>query len=214
MKPTSQLEHPCRRISASRPVMGDGTPTPAVLTRSTYRPRLAPPTKMTHVRQDASRQSLQPTCCHRAPRKPTNSRARDSHLADLLVGFRLSANTLVLVSKRRLPRGHRIARGHFRSRVMPRIGVAAPAEPSSSSPQQCEATPVFLGGCQLLRWGLVPLQEPNDAGTHASCHAAPTSPCRLTSGLRRGRDFRAATDPSVLPPRSSFRRAFAHIAVG
>jgi hypothetical protein len=50
-------------------------PTSAVLT---------PLRKETRVRQDASRRSLQPTYCQRAPLKPTNSRARDSHLTDRL----------------------------------------------------------------------------------------------------------------------------------
>jgi hypothetical protein len=40
--------------------------------------------------------SLQPTCYQRAPLVPTYSRARGSHLADLLFGARPSPNTLVL----------------------------------------------------------------------------------------------------------------------
>lgn len=105
--------------------------------------RLAPLNCATWVRQDASRQSLQPTSCQRAPMKPTNSRARGSHHADPLVLNRPSANTLVLVSGRGRPRGHRIARRHLRSRVMWRL--APPHQPRLfplSPPRR--RPPVFL----------------------------------------------------------------------
>lgn len=82
---------------------------------------LTPLRKVTRVRQDASHRSLQPTYCQRAPLKPTNSRARGSHLPDRLFPPRPSPSTLVLSSDRRRRRGHRIARRHLRSRVMQRL---------------------------------------------------------------------------------------------
>jgi hypothetical protein len=91
--PVHPLGHPCR---SPRPPAchGDGAPARAHLTRATVT-RLAPSSR-TQLRQDASYQSLQPTCCQRAPLKPTNSRARGSHLADPLFRDWPSPSTLVL----------------------------------------------------------------------------------------------------------------------
>lgn len=181
---------------------------------------LTPLRKETRVRQDASHRSLQPTCCQRAPLKPTNSRARDSHLADHLFQPRPSLNTLVLSSDRHRRRGHRIARRHLRSRVMQQL---APLHQSWSftvltCPTWGGATPVFLGGCQSTRWASHLPRGPNDVTIRTPCRAAPDE-SRLHETVRcRAEDpFRShpprcllsgsgvpSTDRS-LPPRPCWR---------
>jgi len=113
---------------------------------------------MTRVREDASCQSLQPTCCQRAPLKPTNSRARDSHLPDRLIRVWPSPNTLVMGFEQHRQREHRIARRHLRSRVMPQFGVAAPAVTSSPLSPQARPPRFFLRGVSS-HIGLLSLHE-------------------------------------------------------
>lgn len=72
-------------------------------------------------------------------------------------------------------RWHRIARGHLRSRVMQRL-VSLHQSRLVTALTSAEATPVFLGGCQLPRRGLIPPRKPNDATARASCRATPSRP--------------------------------------
>lgn len=148
--------------------------------------RLAPTTTTTFSRQDASRQSLQPTCCQRAPLKSTSSRARGSHLADRLSGDWPLATTLVMTSEQRPRRGHRIARRHFRSRVMQRFGAAASVMTSSALTRHgvWGAASFFLGRRQPLRRGLVPC-----SGRTVRPSTLPVAP-HLANPLSRARELR------------------------
>jgi hypothetical protein len=140
--------------------------------------RLAPTRTKTRMRQDVSRQSLQPTFCQRAPLKPTNSRARGSHLADRLVHRWRSPNTLVLASDQCRPKGHRIARGHLRSRVMQRL-VPLHQSWCVTVLTSVEATPVF-GGVSARALGLSPA-----AKTKRCDHPHSLSRRSIRSCLRR-----------------------------
>jgi len=157
-------------------------------------PRLAPQRPVTRVREDASRQSLQPTYCQRAPLKPTNSRAPGSHQADRLFRVWPSANTLVLGSDTAPSEG---ASNSPKASPIPSdatIGVVAPVVVRHRS-HLLEATPVFLGGCQFPRWALNPPRTPNDPTTHTPCRAAPYAPAFANAAVAEPRTFSVGHPP-------------------
>jgi len=175
-------------------------------------PRLAPKQTVTWVREDASRQSLQPTYCQRAPLKPINSRARGSHLADRLIRVWPSANTLVLVSDTAPSEPAPDSPKAFPIPSDVAIGGATPVVVRHRS-HLFEATPVFLGGCQLPRWGLIPPRTPNDVTTYTLCRAAPLAPVFTDPLDTEPRTFPTDTHqgirfpgPECFPPISPFRR--------
>jgi hypothetical protein len=169
--------------------------------------QLAPTTTMTRSRQDASRQSLQPTCCQRAPLKSTNSRARGSHLADRLFGDWPLATTLMMTSEQRPPRGHRIARGHLRSRVMQQFGVAAPVMTWIALTRHAwwGAASFFLGRSQPLRRGLVPCSGRTMRPSTLPVAPPPANPLSRIQKLRCQEPFPSAR---TNVPRFGARSAF------
>jgi hypothetical protein len=153
------------------------------------------------LRQDASRQSLQPTCCQRAPLKPTNSRARSSHFADRLVRPRPSPNTLVLGSDTTSSEG---APDSPRASPIPSdaaIGAATPAA-FVTALTPVGATSFSFGRCQFPRRGLVSSRKPNSAPADAPCRARPPDPA-----LAKPCDLEPRTLSMNNPPRRSPSRS-------
>jgi hypothetical protein len=147
------------------------------------------------LRQDASRQSLQPTCCQRAPLKPTNSRARSSHFADRLVRPRPSPSTLVLSSDTTSSEG---APDSPKASPIPSdaaIGAATPAA-FVTALTLVRATSFSFERCQSPRRGLVSSRKPNSAPADAPCRAMPPDPV-----LTKPCDLEPRTLPADNPPR-------------
>jgi hypothetical protein len=170
-------------------------------------PRLAPKQTMTWVREDASRQSLQPTYCQRAPLKPTNSRAPGSHQADRLFRVWPSANTLVLGSDTAPSEG---ASNSPKASPIPSdatIGVVAPVVVRHRSH--------LLGGHPCFSWGVSAsaLGSSPATNTERSDHSHSMSRCSVRTclrkcGHRRTKNlFRGTpTKASTFEVQSAFRR--------
>jgi hypothetical protein len=167
-------------------------------------------------RQDASRQSLQPTYCQRAPLKPTNSRARDSHLAD-----HLSGNWLP-------PARSCWHRTQCREEGAPDSPKASPIPSSAADWRRCTGhdrrrshlrggRPVFSAGRQLSGGDVIPDREPSGAAVCTPCRAAPRGPAFAEPNRRRTEDPCRSSPPRAplsRPEVPSIDRSFLPIPAG